>query len=92
MPETDGDYQQGYSEDRAAYGQARLGERRTLATGDRIAAYPCVVTITHLGNLQSVGACESCQVAHVIDRTRYEVGLGPWHPALSTRTGDTDAR
>jgi hypothetical protein len=54
------------------------GETRLLAEGDRIAAYPCTVTIERVGIAGATGRCDYCADEHVIDRHRYESGRGPW--------------
>ena len=60
---------------------------RRLAIGDRIAARPCVVTITSLSLLGAEGWCSTCGDRHVIDRRRYDNGLGPWQPKNGRERG-----
>jgi hypothetical protein len=58
---------------------------RALGVGDRIASRPCVVTITRVTDRTAYGHCETCEDSHIIDRTRYEAGVGPWDPSLTGR-------
>lgn len=67
-------------------------ERRLLAVGDRIAAYPCTVTIERVGIAGATGRCDHCADEHVIDRLRYESGRGPWRPVLSDSQEVPDGR
>jgi hypothetical protein len=57
-----------------------MSEPRTLAVDDRIAAYPCEVTIDRLASTLAYGRCASCEVEHIIDRRNYDRGHGPWNP------------
>jgi hypothetical protein len=66
--------------------QRRRAEKvRTLALGDGLAAHPCRVTVMSMDGDTAEAFCSSCLATHVLSRTAYEAGRGPWKPVEVTR-------
>ena len=63
-----------------------------LRHGDRLLGRPCDVTIVRLHPLRTsaLGYCETCDDHHVINRTMFEAGEGPWRRAENGTSEGSD--